>query len=160
MFCVSGATAQLGERVPARAMVVAGLALVGVGMFAMLVCGAHSSWISILPGLLLASIGTGLFNPAVSSMALASAPAQMSGLAAGVNDTARQAGIAVGIAGLGALIPIHALHLHSASYVHGMHHALLVCGAVAVLGAVAAWVLTQGRVGVAPAAEAAEAAAA
>jgi hypothetical protein len=41
-----------------------------------------------------------------------------------------------------------------------MHHALLVCGAVAVLGAVAAWVLTQGRVGVAPAAEAAEAAAA
>ena len=132
MFCVSGATAQLGERVPARAMVVAGLALVGVGMLAMLVCGAHSSWISILPGLLLASVGTGLFNPAVSSMALASAPAQMSGLAAGVNDTARQAGIAVGIAGLGALIPIHALHLHSAAYVHGMHHALLVCGAVAV----------------------------
>jgi EmrB/QacA subfamily drug resistance transporter len=158
MFCVSGATAQLGERVPARAMVAGGLALVGVGMLAMLVCGAHSSWISILPGLLLASIGTGLFNPAVSGMALTSAPAQMSGLAAGVNDTARQAGIAVGIAGLGALIPIHALHLHSEAYVRGMHHALLVCGAVAGLGAVAAWLLTRPRSEVVPAADAAEAA--
>jgi hypothetical protein len=81
----------------------------------------------------------------------------MSGLAAGVNDTARQTGIAVGIAGLGALIPIHALHLHSEAYVRGMHHALLVCGAVAILGALAAWLLTRAHAGVAPATEAAAA---
>ena len=157
MFCVSGATAQLGERVPARAMVAGGLALVSAGMIAILAGGAHSSWVAILPGLLLAAIGTGLFNPAMSGMALTSAPAEMSGLAAGVNDTARQAGIAVGIAGLGALIPIHTVHLHSAAYVRGMHHALLVCGAVAGLGAAAAWLLTRARAGVAPAAEAAAA---
>jgi EmrB/QacA subfamily drug resistance transporter len=153
MFVVSGATAQLGERVPARAMVAGGLALVALGMLAMLLAGAHSSWVEILPGSLLASIGTGLFNPAMSGMALSSAPPQMGGLAAGVNDTARQAGIAVGIAGLGALIPIGALHLHSVAYVRGLHHALLVCGAVAGLGAVGAWRLTRIRARLAPVAE-------
>ena len=49
--------------------------------------------------------GVGLFNPAVIAVALDGIPEEQSGLAAGVNDTARQAGIAVGVAGLGALIP-------------------------------------------------------
>ena len=51
------------------------------------------------------AVGTGLFNPAVTAVALGSAPPEQSGLAAGVNDTFRQAGIAVGIAALGALSP-------------------------------------------------------
>jgi hypothetical protein len=55
---------------------------------------------------MIAMIGTG--NPAVSNVALGSAPADQSGLAAGVNDTFRQAGIAVGVAALGALVPAEA----------------------------------------------------
>ena len=41
-------------------------------------------------------------------VALGAVPVEQSGLAAGVNDTARQAGIAVGVAALGALIPAEA----------------------------------------------------
>jgi EmrB/QacA subfamily drug resistance transporter len=143
MFLVSGASAQLGERVPPRTMIAGGLALVAVGLLMMTAGGAHSQWIAVLPGSLLASIGTGLFNPAMTGVALGSAPPAMSGLAAGVNDTARQAGIAVGIAGLGALIPVHALYLHSSSFVHGLHLALLGGGALAATGALAAWSLTR-----------------
>jgi predicted MFS family arabinose efflux permease len=69
-----------------------------------LLVDARSSWVATLPGLLIVGIGTGLFNPAVSAVALGSAPAQKSGLAAGVNDTFRHAGIAVGVAGFGALV--------------------------------------------------------
>ena len=59
----------------------------------------------MMPGFLVASIGTGLFNPALTNVALSSVPQEQSGVAAGVNDTSRQAGIAVGVAALGALIP-------------------------------------------------------
>jgi predicted MFS family arabinose efflux permease len=145
IFLVSGATAQLSERVPPRVMIGGGLALVAAGMAVMCTVGAQSSWLAIQPGMLLAAIGTGLFNPALSTVALSSAPPAMSGLAAGVNDTARQAGIAVGIAGLGALISVHAVHLHSTSYVHDLRRALLVSAALAATGAFAAWRLIGAR---------------
>jgi hypothetical protein len=137
--------------------VAGGLALVAAGMLLMLIAGPHSSWVVTLPGSLLAATGTGLFNPAMSGMGLTAAPSEMSGLAAGVNDTARQAGIAVGIAGLGALIPTYSVHPHSIAYARGLHHALLVCGVVAGLGALGVWRLTRSRAGVETAPDAAPA---
>ncbi len=153
MFVVSAASAQLGARVPPRLMVGGGLLLVGAGLLSMLPAGAGSSWLALEPGLLLASVGTGLFNPAVSAVALSSAPARMSGLAAGVNDTARQAGISVGIAALGALLPTSSLFPRSAAYVTGMHHALLAGAALAIAGGLLALRLIAGH---APALEAAQ----
>ncbi len=150
MFVVSAASAQLAERIPPRAMIAGGLALVAGGLALMTAAGPHSHWSAILPGAMLASIGAGLFNPAMSSIALSSAPPDMSGLAAGVNDTARQAGIAVGIAGLGALVPIHSVHLHSADYVYGLREALLVGAGVAALGALSAWRLIGARARTSP----------
>ena len=61
----------------------------------------------------------------------------MSGLAAGVNDTFRQGGIAVGVAALGTLIPSASVHLHDAAYVDGMRTALIVGAAVCAVGAIA-----------------------
>jgi len=145
MFVVSGATASLGEKVSARAMIGAGLALVAGGLALMTLAGPDSSWTAVLPGSIVAMIGTGLFNPAVSAVALGSAPPQQSGLAAGVNDTFRQAGIAVGVAALGALIPAGAAFGggDATSYVSGMHDALWVGAAVVLAGAIAAWLLIR-----------------
>jgi hypothetical protein len=70
---------------------------------------------------------------------LGSVSEDQSGLAAGVNDTARQAGIAVGVAALGALIPTSALATGDVhSYVNGLHDALVVGGLLAAAGAIAA----------------------
>ena len=81
-------------------------------------------------------VGTGMFNPAVSQVALSSAPPEQSGLAAGVNDMFRQAGIAVGVAALGALVPAGAALGEGSpqAYVDGLHDALWV-GAVVALAA-------------------------
>ena len=87
------------------------------------------------------------WRPAVSNVALSSAPAEQSGLAAGVNDTFRQAGIAVGVAALGALVPAEAA-LGGGSpveYVDGMNNALLAGGALSLVGAVAAALLIGRR---------------
>jgi EmrB/QacA subfamily drug resistance transporter len=144
MFVVSGATSTMGEKVSARVMVAVGLALVAAGMGMMTVAGADSSWAVVLPGAIVAMIGTGLFNPAVTAVALGSVPGEQSGLAAGVNDTFRQAGIAVGVAALGALVPAEAAFGGSAqAYVDGLHDALWAGAALAAVGAVAAAALIR-----------------
>jgi EmrB/QacA subfamily drug resistance transporter len=145
MFFVAGGTSALGERVSGRVMVSAGLALVGVGMGLMTLAQVDSSWAIGLPGSIVAMIGTGLFNPSVSNFALGSVPEHQSGLAAGVNDTFRQAGIAVGVAALGALIPTGA-SLGAGdpeAFVSGLHDALWVCVALCAAGAVACWALLR-----------------
>ena len=98
----------------------------------------------MLPGELVALIGTGLFNPSVSARrARLGARCEQSGVAAGVNDTFRQAGIAVGVAALGALIPAQSAlgGGGAAAYVDGLHDALLVGAGLAAAGAVAAALL-------------------
>jgi hypothetical protein len=113
--------------------------MVAVGLVLMTTADAGSSWLAIQPGLLIAMVGTGMFNPAVIAVALGSVSEDQSGLAAGVNDTFRQAGIAVGVAALGAMIPTTALaHGDVTGYVDGLHNALVAGGALAAIGAIAA----------------------
>ena len=145
---VAGATANLLDKVSARLLISVGLVLAAAGQVMMaLAIQPDSHWAVLLPGFIVAMIGTGMFNPAVSNVALSSAPVEQSGLAAGVNDTFRQAGIAVGVAALGALVPAeHALGGGSASeYVDGLSSALLAGAGLAAVGAVAAAVLIGRR---------------
>ena len=102
VFVVSGMTAQVLTKFAAAKVASVGLVLVAAGLAGMLIIGVGSSWTALLPGLLVTSVGTGLFNPTGSALALNALPHEQSGLAAGANDTFRQAGVAVGIAALGA----------------------------------------------------------
>jgi EmrB/QacA subfamily drug resistance transporter len=147
MFFVSGGSAALGEKVSARAMVSGGLVLVAAGMLLMTLAGVHSSWTIILPGEIVALVGTGLFNPAMSGVAMGSLPQRHSGLAAGAYDTFRQAGMAVGIAALGALVPAEAAlgNGSAQSYVDGLREALVVGAGLAIAGAFATAVLLRRR---------------
>jgi EmrB/QacA subfamily drug resistance transporter len=143
---VSAATAQLAEKVHPGALISAGLLLVAAGMALLSTLGVDSSWTAVLPGTIVAGIGTGLFNPSVTAVALGSVPPEQSGLAAGVNDTFRQAGIAVGVAALGALIPQDVLAGGSASeYVDGLQTAMLAGAALAAAGAIAGALLIRRR---------------
>jgi EmrB/QacA subfamily drug resistance transporter len=151
VFVISGMTAQIGARFSAAKLASAGLGFVAAGLALMLFTGVDSSWTALLPGLLVASIGTGLFNPTASELALNALPDTQSGLAAGSNDTFRQTAVAVGIAALGTLVPADAaLGGDLQSYVDGLHTAMIVSAVVAAVCAVAtAWLL----IGVAPRAE-------
>ena len=147
VFIVSGASAKLTERISPAALLGSGLTLVAGGLTLLLLVGAHSSWTVTLPGMLLASLGTGIFNPTLGALALGAGPRESSGLLAGVNDAARQGAIAVGVAAFGALVPASAAlgHGSAAAYVHGLHHALLLAAAVAAFGAAATLALIGAR---------------
>jgi EmrB/QacA subfamily drug resistance transporter len=159
-FAVAGSMATVGQKVSPRALIGVGLALVGAGQALLTILAVDSSWWLFLPGLLVAMVGTGILNPIVSQVALGSAPPEQSGLAAGVNDMFRQAGIAVGVAGLGALVPAAAAFGDGSpqSYVDGFHDALWVGAVLALAAAVATTLLIRGRPAGMPAEAAFEAA--
>jgi EmrB/QacA subfamily drug resistance transporter len=146
-FFVAGSMASVGQKVSPRALITVGLALVGAGLALLTIVGADSSWWLFLPGLLVAMVGTGILNPTISQVALSSAPPEQVGLAAGVNDMFRQAGVAVGVAALGALVPAGAALGDGSpqSYVDGFHDALWVGAALAAAAAAATALLIRGQ---------------
>jgi EmrB/QacA subfamily drug resistance transporter len=138
MFAASALTAQFATRISPAKLATGGLALVVCGLLSMLLTTTTSSWTAILPGELICCLGTGIFNPAGSALALDALPMHQSGLAAGANDTFRQAGIAIGIATLGTLVPAGAaLGGNPTAYVAGFHHALIAATLIAAVSATA-----------------------
>jgi EmrB/QacA subfamily drug resistance transporter len=97
---ISGA---LLSRVPARFLMSASLAVAGVGLLLMSGVDAGSEWTTLLGGFLVLGAGVGFLNPVIADVALSVVPKERSGMAAGINDTFRQVGVAVGVAVWGAI---------------------------------------------------------
>ncbi len=102
-FVVAGASGAWVSRVAARAQLGIGLALCGLGLIVMSTLTASDGWTALLPGFVLAGAGAGVVNTVVADVALSVVPKERSGMAAGINDTFRQVGVAVGIAAWGAI---------------------------------------------------------
>ena len=102
-FIVAPLSGMALAKVQARYLMSAGLALTGVGLLLMGGLDLHSEWTALLVGFLVSGIGVGLLNPVIADVALSVVPKEQSGMAAGINDTFRQVGIAVGIAAWGAI---------------------------------------------------------
>src|SRR5262249_61597284 len=120
LFVVSGASAELMKRISSGVLIIAGLMLTAAGLILMTLARVDSSWLALLPGVLVVCAGTGLFNPALAGVALGSLDDAQSGLAAGGNDAFRQGGIAGRVAAYGVLGPARAALRHGpgAAFVH------------------------------------------
>lgn len=103
-FVVAPIAGVLLSRVQARVMLSIGLAAIGLGLLLMSGIEASSDWTTLLGGFLIAGAGVGLINPVIADVAVSVVPKENSGMAAGINDTFRQVGIAVGIAVWGAIL--------------------------------------------------------
>src|ERR1700710_2198269 len=90
-------------KIQARYLMAGGLALTGTGLLLMGGLSMNSEWTALLVGFIVSGIGIGLLNPVIADVALSVVPKEKSGMAAGINDTFRQVGIAVGIAAWGAI---------------------------------------------------------
>jgi EmrB/QacA subfamily drug resistance transporter len=102
-FVCAALSGNLTERVPVKYLMAAGLGCVGVGLLLMGGLDPSSGWTALLPGFLVAGAGIGLTNPAIASTAVGVVDPRRAGMAAGINNTFRQVGIATGIAALGAI---------------------------------------------------------
>jgi EmrB/QacA subfamily drug resistance transporter len=100
---VSPLSGRLTAHLPVRLLLGTGLAFVTVGLLLMGNLSDSSGWTALLPGQILAGIGVGMSTPALASTAVGVVRPQLSGMASGANNTARQLGLATGIAGLGSI---------------------------------------------------------
>src|SRR5215212_424816 len=147
-FAVSSAAGRLSERVPLRGALVAGMLITTVGMLGLRAgIDGDASWIALLPGLAITGVGVGLANPLVTFAHLGVLPPAQGGLASALNNTARQIGLAVGIAVLGALLEATLRDGDGAgsAFARGLDQLLLIAAALSFAGAVAAAVLVRQR---------------
>jgi MFS transporter, DHA2 family, methylenomycin A resistance protein len=131
---VAPLSGRLVGRVGPRAPMVLGL-LVAAGGLALLAEDA------LLVASVLWGLGLGLLTPAVVAAAMGAVPADRAGLAAAVNNTARQAGGAIGIAAAGAVAGSPA----RAGFVHAFHAVALGAAALYVAAAAGAWAAVPSR---------------
>ncbi|WIV53400.1 MFS transporter [Amycolatopsis nalaikhensis] len=95
---------RLTGRFGPRPLMAAGLALGALGMLNLVLLNGNSGYAALLPTLLGLGVGMGLLTTAVVTAAVGGIPPERAGVASGINNTARQAGGALGVAVLGALV--------------------------------------------------------
>lgn len=143
-------TAKVGPRWPT----VCGLALVAVGMLGFLELDVHSAQSALLPAAITLGVGTGIALVATTQIIVANAPADMTGLAAALQQVATQLGGALGIVVLGDVLSWRIAQVlpagtsvaiaaqgrgpDGAAFVPGFHAAVLAAAAVIAVGALLA----------------------
>ena len=145
LFLPLSAIAPLGGRIAGRIgsrwPMVAGLALSAAGVALLTRVDARSGYLTLLPALLLWGIGLAVLTPAVVSAAVGAVTSDRAGLASGVNNTARQAAGAIGIAAFGGLAGAPASH----GFLDGFHTAALIATGLFGTAAVAIVALIPSR---------------
>jgi MFS transporter, DHA2 family, methylenomycin A resistance protein len=129
-------TARIGPKVP----MAAGLTLAACGLALLARLSVGSSYAVLLPALLLWGIGLAVLTPAVVAAAMGAVEPARAGLASAVNNTARQAGGAVGIAAFGALAGSPA---DGHAFMAGLHAAGLIAAGLYLLAALATLTLVS-----------------
>jgi EmrB/QacA subfamily drug resistance transporter len=106
------------DRIAPRLVLGAGMAITAIGMVTMLAMGSSSTWLVLVPGLLLTGFGIGIVNPAVARIALGVVDPERSGMASGISNTFRTGGLAIGVAALGALFERKVANSLAVAYHH------------------------------------------
>ncbi|MCW2994984.1 MAG: putative integral rane efflux protein [Conexibacter sp.] len=138
---------RLSAHMPVRWLIGPGLLLVGGGLLLMRGLDGSSSWTDLIPGFVVAGLGSGLVNAPLASTAIGVVEPRNAGMASGINTTFRQVGIATSIAALGS---IFATKLHGATgatytarYAAGIDELLLIAALLALVCGVAALLLIR-----------------
>ncbi|GLW66314.1 MFS transporter [Actinomadura rubrobrunea] len=126
---------RLTARVAPRPLLAAGLLLSAVGEAAMLGLTPGGNWWRLVPGLVVAGVGSGLANAVLARLAVESVPADRAAMGSGANNTARYVGASLGVAMVVA-IATGGDDRSPASLTHGANIALVVSAVLAAAGAV------------------------
>ncbi|MEU5218458.1 MFS transporter [Streptomyces sp. NPDC020807] len=100
----NGIGASLLARTGTRIMVVLGLLLIAAGSAALTGLSSGDGWGLLTCAMVLIGAGAGMVMPAATSALMGAVPAEHAGVGSAVNDTIQQAGAALGVAVLGAVL--------------------------------------------------------
>jgi EmrB/QacA subfamily drug resistance transporter len=103
LFLFGAVGGGLTGRVPFRALMGTACLALGVGLLLTRLAGADSAWTALIPSMIVTGAGMGLFNPTRAALAIGVTEPARAGVASGINETFQQVGVAIGIAGVGAV---------------------------------------------------------
>jgi predicted MFS family arabinose efflux permease len=134
---------RLSAHMPVRWLVGPGLVLVGAGLLLMRDVGVGSSWTALLPGFVVAGLGSGLVNAPLASTAVGVVPPQQAGMASGTNSTFRQVGLATSVAAMGTIFAGRVAGGTEAAFVSGLDEILLITAILAATAGILATALIR-----------------
>jgi EmrB/QacA subfamily drug resistance transporter len=127
------------DKIGNRPFMVGGLLMMGGGFIWLgLLMKAGVSYTSLILPFIVAGIGISFVFPTLANAAVGSVPLADSGVAAGSNNTMREAGGLFGVAVLAAVFTANGSYASPTTFMHGIKFALLVAAAVALVAAIPA----------------------
>ncbi|WP_284433520.1 MFS transporter [Streptomyces sp. TUS-ST3] len=129
-FAVALQARRLAGRVPPRWQLAIGFLLHAAGVLTMLGSLDAGSWVRLLPGLVIAGVGSGLLNAALPLLAVESVPASRAAMGAGAQQTLRYIGSCAGVA-----LTIAIATSYGGGLAHGADIAMLVSAGLALVAA-------------------------
>lgn len=104
MVVAAGVSGPLARVIPVRILLAAGMFIVAAGLMISSHVQSDSSWLVLMPMLLMLGVGAGLTLPHLMNLAVSVVPASQAGAASGTANTFFPLGTAVGIAFFGLLL--------------------------------------------------------
>ncbi|MEV0906084.1 MFS transporter [Streptomyces hokutonensis] len=137
-FAVALQARRLAGRVSSRHQLALGFLLHAAGVLTMLGALDSGSWTRLLPGLVIAGVGSGLLNAALPLLSVESVPAARAAMGSGAQQTFRYIGSCAGVA-----LTIAIATSAGSGLARGADIAMVVSAALAVLAAVSVVVLRE-----------------
>jgi EmrB/QacA subfamily drug resistance transporter len=143
IILVAPAAGKVSDRIGARWLMGAGMTLLAVSLTLFGTLDEHSSFLNILPGLLVGGVGMAITMAPTTAAAMGSVPVDKAGVGSAVINSMRQVGGSLGIAIMGALVATRVTvgpfdRRFPAEFVAGYHRAVHVGAAMVLLGAIIA----------------------
>jgi EmrB/QacA subfamily drug resistance transporter len=140
-FVVSPIAGRLLHRIGARTLVCVGMALFALGLWALALVSSNSSFLFMLPSLVVIGVGNGLCFGPIMTVAVSNVGDERSGMSSGLVNVARMVGATLGVAIPGSIFGAHVIQASQdvTKFLAGMHRAFFIAGLDEVAGALMAF---------------------
>jgi predicted MFS family arabinose efflux permease len=136
---VAPVAGRISDRVGSRWLLTVGMGLVAAQLLYFSQLGAHESYRSLVPGMILGGVGIASVMSPAAAAALSGVSVDKAGLGSAVFNSSRQVGGSIGIALIGAIMAHEISGRTSAeAFVHGLSVALVTASGIALAGVVIA----------------------
>jgi EmrB/QacA subfamily drug resistance transporter len=140
LLLFSSRAAALSARIGPRIPMTIGPLLCAVGALLLLLVAGGATWLRVLPGMVVFSLGLALLVSPLTAAVLAAAPGRYAGAASGVNNAVARAGSLLAVAALPALVGLSGDdYLDLDAMTSGFRGAMLWCAGLLALGGVVSW---------------------
>lgn len=149
IILVAPVAGRSSDRLGSRWLMTAGMTLVGCALLVFAQLQPDSSYLALLPGMVLGGVGMASTMTPMTAAALSSVPVDKAGVGSGMLNTFRQVGGSLGIAVMGAILAsgsnsaLAGGSTKADAFMNGLHHALYVAAVIAFAGAVTALLMVR-----------------